>query len=354
MTNNNLMMSLEQDIQKIQDLTQQSSSAKSEAGKRLEQLQEKIKQGATTGDRIRDFVIANLGTFDSEFEKPYRDMEERLKGQKRNQILVVDQDESLRGGPGSGIPYISPDHIGIDITLMLGILTNGLELDIQKGDLVFPIKEYAEKRDHRGRRGKWELKKGPIKVSSDVFMNLGKKLERTLVPKPNDSSIQWERGLLIHTGNDVGDYFRGEDYHMFKRIGTIDNSRIDISYVEALNLLGQEAPPDFKGEYDKHVRERRVGIINKLEELVESQAKLNRKIKAVHGSMDRDDAIAVTMGPTSKLGEVEGEIRDYLKQAIELGMHIGNLELESRPGIIIKIPEYISGMCKTYKVALPK
>jgi len=347
-------MGLEQDIQKIHDLTQKTSSAKSEAGKRLEQLQEKIKQGATTGDRIKDFVIANLGTLDSDSEKPYREMEERLKGQKGNQILVVDQDESLRGGPGSGIPYISPDHIGIDITLMLGILTNGLKLDIQKGKLVFPTKEYAEKRDHRGWRGRWELKKGSIKVNSDDFMNLGKKLERSRVPKPNDSSAKWEHGLLIHTGDGVGDYFRGEFYLMAKKIGRVDNSGMNLSYVEALNLLGQEVPPDFKGEYDRHVRERRVGIINKLEELVESQAKLNRKIKAVHGSMDKDDAIAVTMGPVSKLEEIEGEIQEHLKEAIELGMHRGDLKLERRPGIIIEVPRYISGMCKTYKVALPK
>ena len=54
----NVYMGLESDIQDILELDNKSSCAQSEASEKLRRLQEKIKRGDSTGDRIKDFVIA--------------------------------------------------------------------------------------------------------------------------------------------------------------------------------------------------------------------------------------------------------------------------------------------------------
>ncbi len=72
-------MVLNSDIKEILELNKRSSSAQSVAFEKLKRLQKKIKNGDSTGDKIRDFVIVNLGTLSPDNEKPYRETEARLK-----------------------------------------------------------------------------------------------------------------------------------------------------------------------------------------------------------------------------------------------------------------------------------
>lgn len=316
-------MGLELDIESILELRNQRSSAQSEASERLKQLQEKIKKGESTGDKIRDFVIVNLGTLSPDAEKLYRETEAKLRNSAGNQILVVEQSESIHGCPGIVPPqYINPMFIGIDTELRLGVLTSGLELDIGGGKIVFPTERHARKYDWRS-MNRWELEEGPISFSCYEFRNLGKDVHRRMAPMPNDFSAHFEHGLILYLGEEVEQYFVG-------------NRHLDTSYVEALNLLGQEAPERFRKKYDQEVYQTKIGIINKLEELTGREAKLTETEAKM------------------KLKETREEVQEYLKQSIELGMHKGSLRVEYKPGMEINVSAYISGMCEKYRVEIPK
>ncbi|HIJ98236.1 TPA: hypothetical protein H1009_04060 [archaeon] len=228
-------MSLESDIKIILALGVKVSSAQSEAFEGFKQLQERIRSGESTGDRITDFVIANLGTLSSEAEKPYREMEARLRDGTGNQILVVERRESIHGCPGIvPPPYIDSMFIGIDTELRLGVLTSGLELDIGKGEIILPTERHVKRNDmYSG--SKWELKAGPISFSWHEFASLGKEVHRRRTPMPNDLSAHFEHGLMLCLGSEVGQYFGG-------------NRLLGASYIEALNLLGHEVPEIFSRE----------------------------------------------------------------------------------------------------------
>ena len=351
----NVYMGLESDIQDILELDNKSSFAQSEASEKLRRLQEKIKRGDSTGDRIKDFVIANLGTLFPEAEEPYRKIEERLKNGEGHQILVVWQSESIHGCTGIvSSQYLDPMFIGIDTELKLGVLTSGLELNIKEGKIIFPTEKYVKKEDGNSRK-KWELKEGPITLDWYEFTSLDKEIYRRSTKMPNDFA-HLKNSLIFHLGKEVEQYFEGDSY-------------LDTSYVEALNLLEHKAPERFRKKYDEELYQTRVRIINKLEELTEREVKLGAEIKSIYGSIknggfmmggaitiveDEDDARVVSIGPRMKLKEIIEEIQEYLKQGIELGMQKGSLRIEQKPRMEVNIPSYISGMCEKYKVEIPK
>jgi len=360
-------MVLNSDIKEILELNKRSSSAQSVAFEKLKRLQEKIKNGDSTGDKIRDFVIVNLGTLSPDYEKPYRETEARLKDGVSNQILVVEQKESTHGCRGFFPPrYIDPI---IDTELRLGVLTSGLELDIGEGKIILPTERHTRKYGLEYSINKWELKEGPISLGPWAFMNLGKEVQRRMTPMPNDLSTPFEHGLMLHLGEEVEQYFS-------RNKSLLDDKCIlDTSYVDALNLLGLEIPERFKKKYDENVYQERVGIINKLEELAGRESKLNAEIESIYGGIDKrpslggrvlystgpdllglseDDARVVSTGPRRKLKETKEEIQRYLGQAIELVMHKGIQAIKQKPGIEINISDYIRGMCKKYQIELPK
>ncbi len=364
-------MVLNSDIKEILELNKRSSSSQSVAFEKLKRLQEKIKSGDSTGDKIRDFVIVNLGTLSPDNEKPYRETETRLKDGVGNQILVEEQKKTIHGCPGIVPPrYIDPMFIGIDTELRLGVLTSGLELDIGEGKIILPTERHARRYGLDEYSGnKWELKEGPISLGLYEFMNLGKEVQRRMTPMPNYLSTPFEHGLMLHLGEEVEQYFS-------KNRSLLDDKCIlDTSYVDALNLLGLEIPKRFKKKYDENVHQERVGIINKLEELVGRESKLNAEIKSIYGRIDKRpslggrvlystgpdlpglseaDAGIVSIGPRGELKETKEEIQRYLKQAIELVMHKGDLRIKQKPGMEINVPNYICGMCEKYQIELPK
>ena len=348
-------MGLDSDVQDILEMQSKSSSARSATHAKISQLIEKIKGGQSTGDKIRDFVIVNLGSISPDAAKPYRETEARLRNSAGSQILVVKQEEAIHGCPGIIAPeYIDPMFVGIDTELTLGILTSGLDLDVLKGEIIFPTQRHARRYDRFSGR-KWELQEGPISLNWYDFMRLGNEVERRRTPMPNDLSAHFERGLMINVGEEVEQYFGKNGY-------------LDTSYLEALNLLGQEAPERFRKKHDGEIQGKRLEIISKLEGLTEREATLNGRIKSIYGSIkhggfmeggaisvveDEDDARVVSTGPRMRLQETTREIQRYLKQAIELRMHRGDLRIEQKPGVEVNVPVYISSMCEKYQVEIP-
>ena len=89
------MADVNQQIQRIIELNAQESGAKTnlqsvsaQANKMKEELRESIKLGETTGDRIRDFVIARYGFLNEEIEAVYRGLEARI-GQHVGEFVLM-------------------------------------------------------------------------------------------------------------------------------------------------------------------------------------------------------------------------------------------------------------------------
>ena len=122
---------------------------------------------------------------------------------------------------------------------------------------------------------------------------------------------------------------------------------------------------DFKERCDKPTHQQSLELINKLEQLTQFEAELSGKIKSIYDSVrgggfmsggaltlveDEDDAKVASMGQRRRLRETQEEIQYRLKKAIELGMHKEDLRLELKPGFVVEVPRYISGLCEKYKV----
>lgn len=80
-------------IQAIQATSQTQETAAKEAlqetHKRITRLRERIVAGATTGDKLRDFVIVQFWTLSPEIEETYRQLEATLAGMQGQFILSI-------------------------------------------------------------------------------------------------------------------------------------------------------------------------------------------------------------------------------------------------------------------------
>ncbi|HLF54853.1 MAG TPA: hypothetical protein VI612_03975 [Candidatus Nanoarchaeia archaeon] len=245
--------------------------------------------------------------------KEFEQLKRKLTGKTGQQVLTVSQGErcpQMCHGFG-GCSTTFPPYI--ETTLNLGIITAELADDPEK--VTIPTEKRAEKGPYY--EPKWELKEGPINVSWDLA-NLGKILERRHHP---DTSHRFKHGFNIYTGEEVAEYFRRdgnttEEYESAERW----NRRIkpDMSYAQALRLLGQPVPDEFKTRQE-------------LEE--EKRPEIERIINALVR---------------------ENDFEANLRKAFELGLHRTPRTGTLRRGITVDIPEYILGLCERYKIEVPK
>ncbi len=276
-------------------------------------------------------------------------MQEKIAKSSDKKILVEYKTEAINGCPGA----ISPDFINLfnictTPTLKLGVLTSNLEKT--EGGVVFPCPNYAIK--YNG--GEWHLEKGSIFAADFDFMFFGKEIQRRVVPMKNDGSESFQKSIMICIGEEVEKYFER-------------NNRPDISYVDALNLLGIEAPERFQKRYNEVNYEKRAGIISHLETLTAREAELRKEIKFVYDSIhrggfqsggavtlveDEDDANIVSWGIRETLERTLGEIKNELAKSIKLGMHKKDLKINKKPGVELNVPVYISAMCDKYQIKI--
>ena len=107
-----------------------------------------------------------------------------------------------------------------------------------------------------------------------------------------DRSEAWKKHLLEERG-----YVEGE-------------------YLVALNLLGVEAPARFKQKYDAQVQRHRDQVL----EGIRSQKNAPQ----------------------------------YLKQALELGLHKEEQTIQLEPGISMNLPEYLRTQCNKHGIKVPE
>lgn len=78
------------EIKELEELKNQSNKATENYYAKIHELKENIMQGWTTGNKIQDFVILSCNSLNNkEIETSLKNLEEKLKGNKGKEILVI-------------------------------------------------------------------------------------------------------------------------------------------------------------------------------------------------------------------------------------------------------------------------
>ncbi len=245
-------------------------------------------------------------------------------------------------------------------------------------NLILPMEKHTEISDNRYNSSKWKLKDGPIIIPPYELMSLGQNAEHSIgrdgcfsralrISKP---------AFFVETGENVEKYFRFHSVVSIYGRKTLqetaeflknrqDNEQwMDLSYVEALDLLGLPAPEDFRRKYDREMRERKMNVLENLKKLTEKEAGLRGRINNIFASVkvgtyspdgvgitvceNEDDARAISIGQRMDLEKVRGEIKNYLMRAMELEMHKTDMRIDLQPGVTMNVPQYVLGMWERY------
>lgn len=315
-------MALDKEIEHILEMNQRRNAIASavsrrdrEINKAFSQLKEKVKQGETTGDPIRDFVIVYHNTLANEdLEKPYRELAERA--QAGQPVMLVERSKGGRTDALGGrfMPRI-------DIDWKLGILAAGLEFDIKKGNIIFPMEKYVSLWDREFSRMEWSLADGPISMGYFEIIFLGKNIGEPL-GIPGIGPL--ENSLHIYFGKEVEQQF-------------MCNGKPDTSYVQALKLLGHEAPEAFMKQYAEERQQQKMAVLTRLEDLAKKRTAVDMKNGWQAGN-ERKHIIQ--------------DIRQCLTEAVGLGMHNEKFKYSPRSGVEVDVPAYITALCGKYRVEI--
>lgn len=312
------MSRIEEDLREIQKVERDGESAEERALRMRQEIVDRIRNGESTGDTIHDFVLVSYGgNASKQTELPYKKLDHKVHENIDGQVLVVQQRESIHGCPGiSASRTIDPSFIGVNIILRLGIITGPLKFRVGE-EITVPTEKYATRYKEQE---KWYLEKGSITLSMFDLAGFGRTIEKRRKPMSNDicdflDTDTFKSALNIYVGAEVEEYFRKYQRPLFRR----NQKQLNLSYVDALQLLGEEVPKDFKEAYDKKRYDDCVSHITRIE-------------KASTDEM----------------------MRCRLLEALDLGLHVCDVKYEQRPGITIDVPVYVTALCKQYGIDVPK
>ncbi len=316
------MSSIEDELREIEKLQKKEAGREARAARMGQEIVDRILRGESSGDPIRDFVIVYHGG-SKHAEIPYRVLDHKVRENINGPVFVVHQQEGIHGCPGITAPEtIDPMFIGVDTRLELGILTKPLEFKALEG-IVIPTEKYATQYNSE----KWKRKDGPMTLSMFDLAGFGKTIKRRTTPMnndPSDLSNTFRSGLNIYVGTEVEAYFRKDQRPLFR-----GDERLDLSYVSALQLIGKEAPKDFKEAYDKKVYDERVYVITQLEQAIARE-------EGEKDSFSRGNLVQTTTR--------------WLHRALGLRLHECEMKIEYRPGVTIDVHIYVRDLCKKYSI----
>lgn len=349
-------MGIEEILREIGRLKGESAESQGKANAEFQELRKRIEDGGSTGDSVRDYAIACLCSMDPTVEKPHRDFAEKLAGRKGSEVLFVHktEQERLANGEGCFPAYFTRVHK----VLQLGVLTSDVQFDIKRNGILVPTEAYAELCDY----GDWQRKEGSLKIWR---LDMIPDFMHWLLLEPDDDALSFKRHqreeytFAVHVGEEVQKYFAAD-------------GRFDVSYVQALKLLGREAPADFQRVYDRELHKEKLTLLGDLRELTERDSRLEHELerlyKPVRTSGERKVIVDIgdviedipDSGEGSRvalseyrrdLKQAREKITRLLRNALDLGMHETPWELRGdAPGITINVPVYISKLCEKYEI----
>ena len=324
------MTNISQEIKNILDLQAQANSIQADAqsvlvqaNDKMKQLRERIKRGETTGDRIKDFVIARYGSLNKEIEAIYRNLEERIRQHVGEFILMIVKEENFHGCTGFGYKPKDEDYV-LDEDLYLGILTDGtLILNPADNKCEIPVGG-----KHVRCRDAWRNEKVELverNIISNWFHDFGLSLNKPI--KRRNPMARFREGLDLELEMKIGDV---EVEAWFEKQG----GHYLVIFQKASRLLGRKIKrsPQLAVELQRRYEagaKRLAELIEERNQLKEKIARIFEAVKSGLYSPDgvsvtvcetEDDARVISMGPRQRLKEVEGEIKRQLKIALELDM----------------------------------
>lgn len=323
------MTDVNQEIQSIFELKTQAASGiqtnaqsvSAQANEKIKQLRERIKHGETTGNRIKDFVIARYGFLNEEIEAVYCNLEVRIQQHVGEFVLMIVKEENFHGCTGFGYEPKDRDYV-LDEHLYLGVLKVGtLVLNPADEECELPTDNHVQCWD--AWRENTELVEGNL--ASHWLRDFGLNLDKPLKRRNPVARFQKEPDLELELkigDTEVKAWFEEQRGHHL------------VVFQKAAQLLGRpmlESP-----ELAAELQQRREAVAKRLTELVKERDQLKQKIARIFGAVKggvyssdgvsvtvcetEDDARVISMGPRQRLKEVESEIKRQLKVAFELGM----------------------------------
>jgi len=193
----------------------------------------------------------------------------------------------------------------------IGVLDPQIEFDLA-GGIMLSQKYVHNFNNSLTLPNTWCFSENPLKTDSLEILdwNEGQKITEKLRKRLNayDRIVTNTTNLKILVGDEVEEYFVENPENLI--------GGIDLSYIEALNLLGKNPGKKFLEAYDRKIEEEKSALIKKI--------------------LSEKDT---------------GRLKDHLREALELELDNANLTIETEtPGVKIDIGDYVTGLCKKYGI----
>lgn len=311
-------MGLEDDLKKVQEV-------KSKGNQELTALRQRVIEGESFGDPIKDYIFISYGT--TEFpaaEEKLQNLSKTVQAHHGHQVMILYTKTELTEKGGC---FGSDRYENTLVGQQLGVLNGELKFDLEKGGILLPTAKYVQKGhdpyfifDCQG--VPWKLEEGNILIPG-YHLRISLSMEESTLPSPE-----------MFFGDEVELYFTSssnfEIYNKSKK-GSEDQKAVlergfqrripswespDQEYLTICDLLSVEVPPRFREKHNHRLAEKK-------EEVVKN------------------------------LGDGK-DVRHYLQQAVTLGLHKEPREIELEPGIKMNVADYVTAQCEKYKIEIPK
>lgn len=364
----------------LQDREKQSEKAGARE-KELGRIREDIREGKkTTGDEIKDFLIAWAWDYQGSKRGEIESLQAKVNSAVGNPLLVVSvldmqEPDYHISGPGQDEPV--PHHLERSYHLRLGVVKDNLRLDVKKGQAVIPAEKYAERhnrdafvsehsedvdkpnisRDRKER--KWELANRNIVLSSTEIVSEAMPSDLSMNVLISLARIGERGGTPMHrthlyAGDEIDEFFT---YKPRFREG----EELDLSYVNALGLLGLKVPDKFQQGNARFLDTRRVEIYSNLDSLVTMEMAAARDVNETekragelqgtrneNWSEDEHKIWSKWYHGVGLVKNSRAKIAEHLREIVELGLHESPRVIELVPGKSIDFQRYFSGVLRNY------
>ena len=375
---------------RLKQLTQSSLGEQAHLKTSLQQLQERLRAGETTGDRIRDHVVAWHG-LNEPLEQRLHQLEDDLTNHPGELVLVVSQHwetqfsnwhikEKLYLGlatapffelhPGYVLDFsiVTPKHVAIDNYPRVGTFRGRDLIAVRDGSiknfetsLMFIDKPLLQKRsDSPEESAAFQVVVGDEHVTQ-WFLDRSKR---------NMSEQYWQ----LEIGRSISVRERTEQSEMVRDVGLL------LLYQRAQNVLGRSIHiSPFVQEYvDDEILRRKTHVLTNLDELVQEDRLLTAQLAQMKGIRlprisfplddpsyerqvreDEEDLRIIRLIPvTEERRRVQALIKAEIEKAFEMGMHKDPWVIVEEQALGKKVetnvPQLIRGYCEYYEIPIPQ
>jgi len=256
------------------------------------------------------------------YEDNLRYVQDLVNSHLGEPVLVVEHREGTGGCTGFG------GRGQLEVNTSYSLAVPEQKATVNKSSLIIPASHYAQRGDRY--RDAWSLRDGAISLDCLMLLSLNDELENPMPGTPGKSLDDLEQSLEVYAGNrevTLCFSFRKMEHEEARaetsKLGKAEfddyirkRGHPDTSYIDALKLLGREAPAPFK------------------EELLKGKQEIVRRILKEEYS-----------------GKVSSKL---LEEAVKLDMHREPLKFNNGNGVTVDVPTYVAELCVKYKIEMPK